>query len=51
MQAISQIMGSITCNPNNLEKYISLSLQQPRFIDRIQFLPTLLAGTSQPSTS
>ena len=38
MQAISKVMGSVSCIPNNMEKYISFSLGQLRFIDSAQFL-------------
>ena len=38
MQAISRVEGSISCFPNNMEKYISFSLGQLRFIDSLQFL-------------
>ena len=42
MQAISKVEGNITCIPNNMEKYISFSINQLRFIDSAQFLPTSL---------
>ena len=38
MQAISKTEGNIKCIPNNMEKYISFSLRQLRFIDSAQFL-------------
>ena len=38
MQAISKVDGSISCIPNNMEKYISFSLEQLGFIDSAQFL-------------
>ena len=38
MQAISRVMGKVSCIPNNMEKYISFSLGQLRFIDSAQFL-------------
>ena len=38
MQAISETEGEIKCIPNNMEKYISFSLRQLRFIDSNQFL-------------
>jgi hypothetical protein len=38
MQAISRVEGRISCIPNNMEKYISFSLGQLRFIDSAQFL-------------
>ena len=42
MQAISKVEGHISCIPNNMEKYITFSLGQLRFIDSAQFLPTSL---------
>ena len=38
MQAISKVEGRVSCIPNNMEKYISFSLGQLRFIDSAQFL-------------
>ncbi|XP_074655657.1 uncharacterized protein LOC141909170 [Tubulanus polymorphus] len=38
MQAIGRTEGKITCIPNNMEKYISFSLGNLRFIDSVQFL-------------
>ena len=38
MQAISKVEGNIPCIPNNIEKYLSFSLGQLRFIDSAQFL-------------
>lgn len=38
MQSISKTEGNIKCIPNNMEKYISFSLRQLRFIDSAQFL-------------
>ena len=38
MQAISKIEGRVTCIPNNMEKIISVSLYQLRFIDSAQFM-------------
>lgn len=38
MQAISKTEGDIKCIPSNMEKYISFSLRQLRFIDSAQFL-------------
>ena len=42
MQAISKVEGQMKCIPNNMEKYISFSLNQLRFIDSAQFLLTSL---------
>ena len=42
MQAISKVKGQMKCIPNNMEKYISFSLGQLRFIDSAQFLLTSL---------
>ena len=44
MQAISRVEGSISCIPNNMEKYISFSLGQLRFIDSLQFLNASLGS-------
>ena len=44
MQAISKVDGKISCIPNNMEKYISFSLDQLRFIDSAQFLLASLDG-------
>ena len=38
MQAISKVEGRVSCIPNNIERYISFSLGQLRFIDSAQFL-------------
>ena len=42
MQSISKTGGSLSCIPNNMEKYISFQLRQLRFIDSLQFLNTSL---------
>ena len=42
MQSISKIEGKITCIPNNMEKYISFSLDNLRFIDSWQFMAASL---------
>ena len=42
MQAISKVEGHVTSIPNNMEKYISFSLGQLRFIESAQFLLTAL---------
>jgi hypothetical protein len=42
MQGISNTEGAIKCIPNNMEKYISFSLRQLRFIDSAQFMATSL---------
>ena len=38
MQAISKVEGRVTCIPNNMEKNISVSLDQLRFIGSAQFM-------------
>ena len=38
MQAISKTKGDLICIADNMEKYISFSLGQLRFIDSLQFL-------------
>ena len=38
MQAISETEGDLKCIANNMEKYISFSIGQLRFIDSTQFL-------------
>ena len=38
MQSISKTEGNIRCIANNMERYISFSLRQLRFIDSAQFL-------------
>ena len=53
MQAISRVEGSISCIPNNMEKYISFSLGQLRFIDSLQFLNASLdslVSANQPES-
>ena len=42
MQAISKVKGDINCIANNMEKYVTFSLGQLRFIDSFQFLSTSL---------
>ena len=42
MQAIKKVEGRVSCITNNMEKYISFSLGQLRFIDSAQFLLTSL---------
>jgi hypothetical protein len=44
MQAISQEESQVSCIPNNMEKYISFSLRNLRFIDSAQFLQASLNG-------
>jgi len=48
MQAMSRVPGKINCIPNNIEKYISFSPENLRFIDSLGFmmncLNTLVAG-------
>ena len=53
MQAIRRVEGSISCIPNNSEKYISFSLDQLRFIDSLQFLNASLdshVSANQPES-
>ena len=38
MQAISEMTGYLKCIANNMEKYISFSIGQLRFIDSLQFV-------------
>ena len=38
MQAISETKEKLDCIANNMEKYISFSIWQLRFIDSLQFL-------------
>ena len=38
MQVIAEVDGNLKCIPNNMEKYISLSLGNLRFIDSFQFV-------------
>ena len=42
MQAVGTRPSPITCIPNNMEKYISFSLGNIRFIDSLQFMPSSL---------
>ncbi len=43
MQAIGQQMDAkLTCIPNNMEKYVSFSMDQMVFLDSFQFLPCSL---------
>ena len=44
MQAISKVEGTVSCIPNNMEKYIAFSLGQLCFIDSAQFLLASLAS-------
>ena len=41
-QALGKYKGKITCIPQNIEKYISFSVDHLRFIDSFQFLNTSL---------
>ena len=41
-QALGKFKGNIKCIPQNIEKYISFSLENLRFIDSFQFLTTSL---------
>lgn len=41
-QALGKYTGNITCIPQNIEKYISFSFENLRFIDSFQFLNTSL---------
>ena len=53
MQAISRVEGSISCIPNNMEKYISFTLGQLRVIDSLQFLNASLdslVSANQPES-
>ena len=38
MQAMARVRGEIKCIPTNTEKYISFSLENPRFVDSVNFL-------------
>ena len=49
MQSISKTEGNIKCIPTNMEKYISFSLRQIRFIDSFQFLSASLDKLVQAS--
>ena len=42
MQAISETEGNVNVIANNMEKYISFSIGQLRFLDSLQFLNTSL---------
>ena len=43
MQKIHTAKGSITCNPNNAEKYMDFSVGQLKFLDSFQFMASSLA--------
>lgn len=42
MQSMADVYGEIKCIPNNMEKYISFSLGNLRFIDSLNFLEATL---------
>ena len=42
MQAMSRANGQINCIPNNMEKYVSFSLGNPKFIDSLGFMMSSL---------
>ena len=42
MQAVSRVQGEIKCIQNNTEKYLSFSLGNLRFINRVNFLLSCL---------
>lgn len=42
MQEISQVSGNLTCVPNNMEKYITFSCGNLKFIDSFQFMASSL---------
>ena len=43
MQQIHKITGRLSCIPNNTEKYISLSVEQLKFLDSFQFMASSFA--------
>ena len=43
MQQIHKITGRLSCIPNNIEKYISFSAGQLKFLDSFQFMASSLA--------
>ena len=54
MTAIAEIQAELECVPSNMEKYISFSLGNLRFIDSFQFIPSSLDNlvkSSQPTQS
>ena len=51
MQSISKTTGDIKCISNNMEKYISFSLRQLRFIDSVQFLNASLESLVKSNKS
>jgi len=50
MQATARVQGEISCIPNNTEKYISFSLGNLRFVDRLNILMTSLDALVKGST-
>ena len=44
MQAVSRLEGAITCIPNNMERYMSVSIGKLKFLDSMQFMPSSLGA-------